>query len=314
MPRAPPSQTAGARPGVLLEHGGDPEAHPASLALPARRPRRRGGPRARLHPRREGRHRDRVVLRWPLPGAARPARGHPGRGAGADDGRVRGPRGGLRGPHRPLRRHRRVPLQAGRPAGRPPDPRGHHGEARAGASAAAVPSPPSTARSAARPSSPSSSRPRTRSDERAADRPPRPTSTATSRPSRPPSRTSSSHKPDRIVILGDLVLNGPRPAEALERVMELDGGGRPRHRRQHRHRRRRWRLRGRLPVARRGPGGPPRGGRVGARPAHRGPARLPAPACPPSGGWPWARSSCCWPATPRRAARRTACRPTSMPP
>ena len=36
---------------------------------------------------------------------------------------------GLRRPHRPLRRHRRVPLQAHRPAGRPPDPRGDHGEA-----------------------------------------------------------------------------------------------------------------------------------------------------------------------------------------
>jgi putative phosphoesterase len=31
--------------------------------------------------------------------------------------------------------------------------------------------------------------------------------------------------PDRIVILGDLVFNGPRPAEALDRVMELDRAG-----------------------------------------------------------------------------------------
>jgi putative phosphoesterase len=32
-------------------------------------------------------------------------------------------------------------------------------------------------------------------------------------------------KPDRIAILGDLVLNGPRPAEVLERVMELESAG-----------------------------------------------------------------------------------------
>jgi putative phosphoesterase len=31
--------------------------------------------------------------------------------------------------------------------------------------------------------------------------------------------------PDRIVILGDLVLNGPRPAEVVERVMELERSG-----------------------------------------------------------------------------------------
>lgn len=30
---------------------------------------------------------------------------------------------------------------------------------------------------------------------------------------------------DRIVILGDLVLNGPRPAETLTRIMALDGDG-----------------------------------------------------------------------------------------
>jgi putative phosphoesterase len=35
----------------------------------------------------------------------------------------------------------------------------------------------------------------------------------------------TSQKPDRIVILGDLVLNGPRPAEVLERVMELEETG-----------------------------------------------------------------------------------------
>lgn len=31
--------------------------------------------------------------------------------------------------------------------------------------------------------------------------------------------------PDRIAILGDLVLNGPRPAESVERVRELEAGG-----------------------------------------------------------------------------------------
>ena len=31
--------------------------------------------------------------------------------------------------------------------------------------------------------------------------------------------------PDRIVILGDLVLNGPRPREVVERVMELEQAG-----------------------------------------------------------------------------------------
>ncbi len=31
--------------------------------------------------------------------------------------------------------------------------------------------------------------------------------------------------PDRIVVLGDLVLNGPRPAETVERVRELEAAG-----------------------------------------------------------------------------------------
>ncbi len=31
--------------------------------------------------------------------------------------------------------------------------------------------------------------------------------------------------PDRIVVLGDLVLNGPRPVEAVDAVMELDAAG-----------------------------------------------------------------------------------------
>ncbi|MFV2062910.1 MAG: metallophosphoesterase [Chloroflexota bacterium] len=34
-----------------------------------------------------------------------------------------------------------------------------------------------------------------------------------------------SHQPDGIVILGDLALNGPRPAEAVARVMELEAAG-----------------------------------------------------------------------------------------
>ena len=65
-----------------------------------------------LHPRREGRHRHRVVLRRPLPRAARHARRPPGGGPGPDDGHLRGAQRGLRRSHRPLRRHRRVPLQA----------------------------------------------------------------------------------------------------------------------------------------------------------------------------------------------------------
>lgn len=32
-------------------------------------------------------------------------------------------------------------------------------------------------------------------------------------------------KPDRIVVLGDLVLNGPRPVEAVDAVMALESGG-----------------------------------------------------------------------------------------
>ena len=31
-----------------------------------------------------------------------------------------------------------------------------------------------------------------------------------------------AHKPDRILVLGDLVMNGPRPAEALARLRELE--------------------------------------------------------------------------------------------
>jgi predicted phosphodiesterase len=33
------------------------------------------------------------------------------------------------------------------------------------------------------------------------------------------------HKPDRLLICGDLVLNGPRPREVVQRVRELDGAG-----------------------------------------------------------------------------------------
>jgi predicted phosphodiesterase len=35
----------------------------------------------------------------------------------------------------------------------------------------------------------------------------------------------AGQRPDRILILGDLLLNGPRPAEVLARVMELDAEG-----------------------------------------------------------------------------------------
>lgn len=34
-----------------------------------------------------------------------------------------------------------------------------------------------------------------------------------------------TRKPDRILICGDLVLNGPRPAETLERIREMDASG-----------------------------------------------------------------------------------------
>jgi predicted phosphodiesterase len=33
------------------------------------------------------------------------------------------------------------------------------------------------------------------------------------------------HAPDRLVILGDLVLNGPRPVESVDQVMELEAAG-----------------------------------------------------------------------------------------
>jgi putative phosphoesterase len=33
------------------------------------------------------------------------------------------------------------------------------------------------------------------------------------------------HKPDRYLVTGDLVMNGPRPAEVLDRLTKLDGGG-----------------------------------------------------------------------------------------
>jgi putative phosphoesterase len=33
------------------------------------------------------------------------------------------------------------------------------------------------------------------------------------------------HKPDRYLVTGDLVMNGPRPAEVLDRLRTLDGGG-----------------------------------------------------------------------------------------
>lgn len=35
----------------------------------------------------------------------------------------------------------------------------------------------------------------------------------------------SRHEPDRIVVLGDLVLNGPRPAECVDKVRELEAAG-----------------------------------------------------------------------------------------
>ena len=149
----------------------------------------------------------------------------------------------------------------------------------------------------------SSSRPKARCADGHRASPSWATSTATWPRSTPPWPTSKRHDPDRIAVTGDLVLNGPRPAEAGRRVRGARRGRRARHPGQHRHRRRRRRLRGRLPVARRG-----------ARSAHRAAAewahdqlsddeldylrRLPVRA-PPLGR----RRCSCWSATPRRAAR-----------
>ena len=140
-----------------------------------------------------------------------------------------------------------------------------------------------------------------------------PTSTATWRPSTPRSPTSERQKPDRIVILGDLVLNGPAAGRGARAAS--------------------WRSSeaGALVIA----GNTdiavadgdyaaafpwldevPVGHRAAAEWARdqlaRRAARLPAPAARRAAAG-RGRASSCWPATPRRAARRAACRPTSMP-
>ena len=35
----------------------------------------------------------------------------------------------------------------------------------------------------------------------------------------------ATHHPDRLVITGDLVMNGPRPSETVRRVMDLERAG-----------------------------------------------------------------------------------------
>ena len=35
----------------------------------------------------------------------------------------------------------------------------------------------------------------------------------------------AAHKPDRLFIAGDLVMNGPRPSEVVQRVMALEKAG-----------------------------------------------------------------------------------------
>ncbi len=95
---------------VARDRGPDP----APLAVPARRPDRRVRPRGEADRRHQGRDRHRVVLPGPLPGPAGDARRPPGRGAGPDDGHLRGQAAGLRGPDRAVRGDRRGPLQAGR--------------------------------------------------------------------------------------------------------------------------------------------------------------------------------------------------------
>ena len=104
----------------------------------------------------------------------------------------------------------------------------------------------------------------------------------------------------------------PRRSTARARPRRVDArhGARrrrgDRHRGQHRHRGRGRRLRGRLPVARRGPERATGGGRVGARPARRRAARLPAPPARRAAALVGRRRSCS-PVTPRPAARRRAC-------
>ena len=110
------------RPGVARDrnHPLDPRdrsADPASLAVPARRPHRRVRRRGEADRRDQGRHRERVVFPGPLPGPAGDARRHPGRGARPDDGGLRRQAAGVRRPDRPVRGHRRLPLQARRQPG-----------------------------------------------------------------------------------------------------------------------------------------------------------------------------------------------------
>ena len=116
----------------------------------------------------------------------------------------------------------------------------------------------------------------------------------------------ATRRPDRLWVAGDLLLGGPRPAEVVARLQELERNGRLHRGRQHRHRGDRRRLRGGLPVARRGAGGPSRRRRVGTRPARRTTSSTGSAGCPSSGVCGMATRSRCW-CTPRPAARPRAC-------
>ena len=216
------------RPGVARDrtHPHDPRdriAHPAPLAVPARRSHRRVRRGGQAHRRDQGRHRERVVFPGPLPGPAGDAGRHPGRGAGPDDGRLRRQAAGLRRPDRAVRGRRRLPLQARREPRRHAPPRRSRWRSSAAASDAAAAWPASTAKPPARRRSASSSPAKASFDDaghRAVRR-------AWQLPSR--SRRSAAairtERPDLVAVAGDLVLNGPDPAGTVDLLREMEADG-----------------------------------------------------------------------------------------
>src|SRR3954469_20948949 len=164
-----------------------------------------------------------MVLPGSLPGSARDARCPPGRGARADDGGLCREAAGLRRPHRAVRGDRQRPVQACRRPRRHAPARDHDGEA----------------------GQPVRSRPR-RCVGRRRDR------LRGAHQLRHPTRRRAAlmatiavlsdchgnaaaldavrkaigrEKPDAVLVAGDLVLNGPQPAETLDAVRALDGDG-----------------------------------------------------------------------------------------
>ncbi len=127
-----------------------------------------------------------------FPGPPGDAGRAPGRGAGPDDGGLRGQAARVRRPDRAVRGHRRGPVQADRRPGRHAPARGHDGEARVAGSARAGASRASTARSPAKASSRSSSRPPGSCDDadRAPVRRPRQPARARGRAGRDPRRAA----------------------------------------------------------------------------------------------------------------------------